>query len=147
MKYYPRHKFYKGKEILDHFPFGLYFWPLHLSNVPKYIKGVLEAGIYSRLREEETQRKYLNRKPVKLTKNKQLFEPIGLDGAIVTMFILCGSAILLAGLAFLFENRYQIFAVVKNLLISWGRTLSKTCLKCRGIRIKRLPQSRNNTCM
>lgn len=92
---------------------------------------MVETGIYNRLKEEETRRKYSNRKPAKQLKSMQPFEPMGLDGAIVTIFILCGGIISGVGFVFLAEIRYRIFAGMKNFIISLSQTVSKTFLKWR----------------
>lgn len=77
---------------------------------------MFESGIYGRLKEEEIRLKYyLHRKPVKRVESS-LFQPLELEGAIVTVFILCGGIILGAGMVFLVEIRYRIDVRMKNMI-------------------------------
>ncbi|OXA42070.1 hypothetical protein Fcan01_23189 [Folsomia candida] len=104
-KHYPKKRFYKGKEI---FQKDDYFWNMKKvgeSKVPKYFKAVAESGIYGRLGLEEIHQKYLGRKPVKREKSGG---DVTLDGAFLTMFIICGGTVALASFAFVVEVRLII---------------------------------------
>ncbi|OXA39893.1 hypothetical protein Fcan01_25293 [Folsomia candida] len=136
-KHYFAKKFYKSTQISEYFPFGLYFLETIASNVPKYFKDIFETGIYGRLKVEEARLKYLNRKPVKKFQDQQLFESLGLDGAIVTVFIICGITIIVAGIAFLFEVRSKIYTVMKIVTTSSRQIFSMSCSKSRAACTKR----------
>lgn len=92
-KYYPTRRFYKGREVFQE---NLYHWFIHhedVSKVPIYFKGVVESGIYRRLKLEEIHQKYLRRKPV-ITFG-QFDGSLGLNGAISTLYILYGGSTIL----------------------------------------------------
>lgn len=79
------------------------------SKVPKYFKDVVESGLYDRLRAEEIHQKYLRRKPV----IKEDHLGVGrLDGAILTLFIVCGGTMLLALLVSLWETRHMAILLI-----------------------------------
>lgn len=128
-KHYTIKKFYKGKEIMLEVPFRWSFYREGSSKVPRYIKGLVESGIYKRLKEEDIRKKYLKRKPIKKVRAEELFKPVKLYGAILTLFVLCGSTLLAASLGLVVECRYFIYALVQNVVTVVGYMLLKIKFK------------------
>ena len=71
---------------------------------------MIDTGIYRRLMAEKVGREKLSRentfqKPVNKNENLRLEGVSSLEGGLVTLFILCGAGISLAGITFCFECR------------------------------------------
>lgn len=113
---YPTRKFYKGKEILAKVSFGWKFYDEGMSKVPKYFKYLMENGIYLRLRKEQVYQKYLHRKPAKLLETEPLTKAVGLNAAILTLFILCWGTLLGACVVFIAEIRRKIYTLIERVL-------------------------------
>lgn len=127
-KYYSAKRFYKGKET---FATRSYRWLIvqpGWSNVPYFFEGVVESGIYRRLQLEEIHQKNLRRKPVRKEQDKG---SLALDGAILTLFILCGGTISSSSLVFIGEIRQRIVAVILKPLFFFGNQVLHIYYKCR----------------
>lgn len=125
-RHYPTRKFYRGKEILETMPSGWCFYYSGFSKVPKYFNDVVESGIFRRLREEEMYRRRLFRKPVRQAK---IEPPVGLGGAILTVFIIRGIACSGACVVFLIEIRYKIYVLIAKILQFICNKVSNSFLK------------------
>ncbi|OXA39049.1 hypothetical protein Fcan01_26172 [Folsomia candida] len=102
-RHYSSKKFYKGKEILRPEYFGWKFHYFGTSKVPAYFQGLIQNGIYERLREEAVRRKYLHRAPRKKFEAEKLAPAVELNGAIITLFILFGGTVLVGYIVFIIE--------------------------------------------
>ncbi|OXA46150.1 hypothetical protein Fcan01_19030 [Folsomia candida] len=90
---YHGNEFHKGKEIQDPRPKGLVFYNADLSKVPKYYVSLIETGIYARIDQELEQRAVLDRKAaITQSKDDSSFS-LGLNGGVVTIFVLYGFAL------------------------------------------------------
>lgn len=127
-RHYPTRKFYKGKDILEKISFGWQFTDRGISKLPKYFKAAIETGIYGRLRKEEIYQKSLHRTPVMKLKT-EMATPFGLDGAISTLFILCGVVLFVASFTFMTETFFQSYVSKGSLICSLVNRMIKTFLK------------------
>ncbi|OXA48746.1 hypothetical protein Fcan01_16318 [Folsomia candida] len=93
-------EFYTGKDVLDSKLVALVFFKEGYSKVPRYSEGLVETGIYARIEEEIETRQVLDRIRGKKRVIEDETKPFGLNGAIFTLFILCGCVILGAATSF-----------------------------------------------
>jgi hypothetical protein len=101
---YKSKNFYVGKDLIDDEAFeGLVFDKVRRTKIPLYYRLMIDTGIYGRLMVEKLSRKNRFLKPIKIKENVEGVS--SLEGGLVTLFILCGSGISLAGITFCFECR------------------------------------------
>ncbi|OXA39992.1 hypothetical protein Fcan01_25357 [Folsomia candida] len=100
-KQYFWRKFYKGKDILNFALVGWTFEGEGNSKVPQYFQYLFESGIQERLDLEISMRKYSRNSEYTIPKRED--DPVRLDGAILTLFILCGVLISSSVLIVVFE--------------------------------------------
>jgi hypothetical protein len=110
---YKNKKFYVGKDLLDEIFEGLAFTMVRNTKIPLYYRILIESGIYGRLMVEKVGRGNRFQKPVK-DKVLRLEGVSSLEGGLVTLFILCGAGISLAGITFCFECRRIIWRSFRN---------------------------------
>ncbi|OXA64831.1 hypothetical protein Fcan01_00476 [Folsomia candida] len=136
-------KFHKGKEILNPLQVGLIFEGEGLSKVPKYYKGLIETGIYARVEKEVESMAMSDREQAINRRNERSFS-LGLDGGIVTLFILCGVVVTSSILCFWFEYRIKIarlLGVLKNRKID--KMMLDSFYECKTLsRKKNIPVTR-----
>lgn len=113
------------KDLINNRYLSWYFYNAGYSKVPRYFKSVAESGIQSRLRKEEFQQIFLDRLPVKKVGKEDSVKPIKLDGAISTLFILYGTTIIGALLAFSLENCYSFYISMRHVVTSVGGLIQK----------------------
>ncbi|OXA42031.1 hypothetical protein Fcan01_23178 [Folsomia candida] len=111
-KYYAGKKFYKGRDVLASGSLfnGLAF-PLvgKGSRLVRYFSYLVNTGIYGRIEQELGERRMLFKTAaVTLSKVNDRVVPLSLDGTIVTVFVLSGWLIILAGVVFMVENNARI---------------------------------------
>ncbi|OXA38616.1 Glutamate receptor U1 [Folsomia candida] len=118
---YHKNEFHKGKEILNPLPKGFVFKREGFSKVPKYYIILIETGIYARIEQELGYRAVLDRKPaISLSKDDSSFS-LGLNGGVVTIFVLYGVAVAGSVLCYCFEGRSKIcrlFGVLKCKIVN-----------------------------
>jgi hypothetical protein len=102
---YKNKKFYVGKDLLDEIFEGLAFTMVRNTKIPLYYRILIESGIYGRLMVEKAAVK---------DKVLRLEGVSSLEGGLVTLFILCGAGISLAGITFCFECRRIIWRSFRN---------------------------------
>jgi hypothetical protein len=117
---YNRKKFYMGKDLLEEKFEGLRFANVRNTKVQVYYRILIETGIYGRLMIEKNAKENRFRTPVKMTANLRLEGVSSLEGGLVTLFILCGAVISLAGIAFSIE----CWRIVWESLIKSYKTVS-----------------------
>ncbi|OXA48524.1 hypothetical protein Fcan01_16422 [Folsomia candida] len=105
---YSSKEFYKGKDVLNSKPIALEFLNEGSSKVPRYFEGLIETGIYARIEEEIETRQVLDRIRGKKRVVQDETKSFGLNGAIFTLFVLCGFVILGALTSFLCECRAHL---------------------------------------
>ncbi|OXA45922.1 uncharacterized protein LOC118437747 [Folsomia candida] len=90
---YHRKEFHKGQEILSPRPKGLIFDDEGFSKMPKYYTSLIETGIYARIEQELGYRAMADREPaISISKDDSSFS-LGLNGGVVTIFVLYGVAV------------------------------------------------------
>ncbi|OXA39349.1 hypothetical protein Fcan01_24171 [Folsomia candida] len=114
-KQYPSRRFYKGKEIYEEVTYRWHTSLAGVSHVPKYFKYLIESGIYRRLQLEEIYQKYLRRKHFK---TETVIGAVRLDGALFTLFLICGAIVLLASFVAIVEIRDRLVPFVRQGMIS-----------------------------
>lgn len=111
-------KFYKARNIFSGSSsiYGLIF-PIagKKSLVTRYFWYLIETGIYGRIEKELEERRFLFRKAaLNVDKEEETVVPLSFDGSIVTVFILSGCLVLLAGIVFLNETKGGIYICLMN---------------------------------
>ncbi|OXA49155.1 hypothetical protein Fcan01_15596 [Folsomia candida] len=81
-------KFYKGNDILNLNPFGWTFEGAGISRVPLNFQALIESGIHGRLELKDIMKSYWFPNTNVVSRLRE--NPLGLDGAFITLFILCG---------------------------------------------------------
>lgn len=119
-------EFHTGKEKLNPQPFGFLFDEEGLSKIPEYYKGLIETGIYARIEAEVAAVRMEKRvAAVKQIKKVKSFT-VGLEGGLLTLFILCGIMAVCFILTFCFECRIiilELFVVLVNVIVERFRKL------------------------
>ncbi|OXA48701.1 hypothetical protein Fcan01_16343 [Folsomia candida] len=88
-------EFYKGRDVLNPQLIALVFFNEGVSKVPRYYEGLIETGIYARIEAEIEARQVLDRiRGEKRVIQDETNISFGLNGAIFTLFIVCGFVIL-----------------------------------------------------
>lgn len=109
---YPYKKFYKGRDTLvgaRGFIIGMTFTiDGKMSKVPKYFQYLIDTGIYGRIVQELSDRKFSSRKPA-VRNDLEGVTAFGLDGTIVTIFILSGTCVILALCVALRDRRWRFW--------------------------------------
>ncbi|OXA49589.1 hypothetical protein Fcan01_15660 [Folsomia candida] len=125
---YPRKKFVVSDQVVQTYPSGIAFqFPLR-SPIIKSFKGVVEAGIWVHVEGEELQAKNFNRTQavvMRQSNNIVLTNIATLNGALPTVFILAGSLICAAMVAFIKERQLYIILLM-GLTLSQNRYASFT---------------------
>ncbi|OXA43024.1 hypothetical protein Fcan01_22233 [Folsomia candida] len=127
-RHYPSRKFYKGKDIMGLVTSSWRFYYQGRSKVPMHVKALIETGVYPQVEKEETYNKNFRRKPVKKFKPDQPAPPIGLDGAVTTLFALCGVTVLAVCFTFIVEVRAMIYVLMKSMITRLHTFLRKNIL-------------------
>jgi hypothetical protein len=110
-KNYPWKKFTTGSEPMH--PVYMWGWSFpggdsSRSKIPRYFSLMIDSGIYLRLEKEMAARFSRGRKPVSDKEEEATVQMVSLNGGMITLFILCGSWLLLAGLELMVECRRAI---------------------------------------
>ncbi|OXA48523.1 hypothetical protein Fcan01_16423 [Folsomia candida] len=122
---YSSKEFYKGKDVLNSKPIALEFLNEGSSKVPRYFEGLIETGIYARIEEEIEARQVLEMVPVEKPLGQRETEAFGLNGSIVTLFILCGFVILGALTSFLYECHARIIQFFRSICYMMNKFIAK----------------------
>ncbi|OXA46090.1 hypothetical protein Fcan01_19319 [Folsomia candida] len=118
-KKFPHIDFYKSKDTLRLAPFGWSFVGQGESRINKYFQSIVETGIQGRLDYERRMRK-ITMYNSKLKEPARKDIPLGFDGALITLFILCGSTVFAAVLA----NVAELWPIWKMLFLLTKAKLS-----------------------
>ncbi|OXA37082.1 hypothetical protein Fcan01_28143 [Folsomia candida] len=125
-KSYPSKKFYSGSDLLEVERSGWTFLgggrsPVSrsISPVHQRFKARVHSGIYSRLRREMARNMWKQRRPV-ANDTSDIISSMGMDGRLVTLFIICGALFLVASIVFMGEVQDK---ELKNNLKNHYRTL------------------------
>lgn len=119
-KQYAGKKFYRGRDIMGGSCLvnGLVFsLKGKRSRLLRYFWYLVDTGVYGRIEKELGDRRLLFRRPaLAVGKENDIVVPLSLGGAIVTVFILSGLLILLAGVVFMIENKLRIGKFLRRIL-------------------------------
>ncbi|OXA44373.1 hypothetical protein Fcan01_20775 [Folsomia candida] len=124
--------FHKGRDVLGGRIIG---WMIgkedRLQSVSRSYWAMLESGIYKRLLVEITARKIIKEKRFtgKFTVKEKL-EPVGINGGILTLFILILCLNLGAFVVFLFEFHTLVWQKVVIMALEFARTVDKLSRFC-----------------
>lgn len=88
---YPWINFYKGRDSLYSFPFGLSIRRAGTSRIPRYYETLLESGIGGRLMIEQFSRRNVKRQRARRV--NPILEGMTMDGSILTLFIIWGGVV------------------------------------------------------
>lgn len=128
---YPRKKFLLSDQAIQNYPTGLAFqFPLR-SRVIQSFNGIVETGIWGHFESEETRVKNFNRTPaivIEQSNNIILTNIATLNGALPTVFILTGSLICAAIVAFTLER--QLYKDILIYIVRLPR-LFRYCRACK----------------
>lgn len=101
---YPSIPLQRGEEVFEPVPSGWIFRHAGVSKVPKGYTTLVERGIYARLEREVLARKFVTRRAVGYVVGvKGTKGALTMDGAIITLFILCGIISGIAAICWLIE--------------------------------------------
>ncbi|OXA39029.1 hypothetical protein Fcan01_26064 [Folsomia candida] len=110
-KSYPSKKFYSGNDLLEQKRSGWTFLgggrsPVSrsISPVHQRFKALVHSGIYSRLKREMARNMWKGRTPVK-NDTSYIVSPMGINGRLVTVFIICGALLSVGLIVFMAEVR------------------------------------------
>ncbi|OXA49072.1 putative glutamate receptor [Folsomia candida] len=132
-KNYPSKKFYTGKSIILTHWFG---WTFRgggrnmvtsgVSQVQRNFQSLVSSGIYSRLKTEMATTMWLRRWPAK-NDTSLIPSSMNLNGAVVTLFILCGALAGLSLICLLIESRNRVFICIKPCFGFVAQKIIKLC--------------------
>ncbi|OXA46992.1 hypothetical protein Fcan01_18200 [Folsomia candida] len=108
-KKYFKTKFYKSRDIIGLAPFGWAFEREGNSKVPIYFQSMFETGVHGRLETEIQNLEVHHHNYSAIISHNSA---IGLDGAFITLFILCGTSLIIAMLVWILECRDICKAIV-----------------------------------
>ncbi|OXA37085.1 hypothetical protein Fcan01_28140 [Folsomia candida] len=110
-KSYPSKKFYSGSDLLEEKRSGWKFLgggrsPVSrsISPVHQRFKALVHSGIYSRLKREMARNMWKQRRPV-VNDTSNIISSMGMNGRLVTLFVICGALFSAPFIVFLAEIR------------------------------------------